>query len=231
MSWFLAPSLRALFGEVNQVAPGRNKRSDGSIGDTSHQARLSDHNPDPTAGGVVRAIDVTHDPGGGCDCNQLATRVRERRDARVAYVIWNRRIMNGQGGPSPWVWRTYNGINPHDHHMHVSIQHTRAAQTDVGAWLGGRAVILGTGSVNPVVGKPDLPGAGLRRGSSGELVKWLQRRLNKIAGPGGHGALGGKPLVTDGAFGEQTEKVVKAFQAHRGLAADGVVGAKTWAKL
>lgn len=104
MSWFLAPSLRALFAEVNQVAPGRNKRSDGSVGDTSHQARLSDHNPDNTAGGVVRAIDLTHDPGGGCDCNQLVTRVREGRDPRVAYVIWNRRIMSGQGGPGPWIW-------------------------------------------------------------------------------------------------------------------------------
>ena len=231
MSWFLAPSLRALFAEVNQVAPGRNKRSDGSVGDTSHQARLSDHNPDNTAGGVVRAIDLTHDPGGGCDCNQLVTRVREGRDPRVAYVIWNRRIMSGQGGPSPWVWRSYDGTNPHDHHMHVSIRHTRAAQTAVGSWLGGRAVRLGSGPVNPVVGKPTLPGGGLRRGSSGELVKWLQRRLNTIAGSRGHGALGGKPLVTDGAFGDRTEKVVKAFQTNRGLAADGVVGPKTWGRL
>jgi hypothetical protein len=231
MSWFLAPSLRALFGEVNQIAPRRNKRSDGSIGDASHQARRSDHNPDPGAGGVVRAIDVTHDPGGGCDCNQLARKIRERRDARVAYVIWNRRIMSGQGGPSPWVWCRYTGPNPHDHHMHVSIRHTGAAETDVGAWLDGHAASLGSGPVNPVVGKPTLPGGGLRRGSSGELVTWLQRRLNQIAGPHGHGALGGKLLVTDGVFGERTEKVVKAFQTNRGLAADGVVGPKTWARL
>jgi Putative peptidoglycan binding domain len=231
MSWSLAPSLRALFAEVNQMAPRRNKRSDGSVGDLSHRGRKSDHNPDPFPNGIVRAIDVTHDPGGGCDCNQLAKKIRERRDPRVAYVIWNRRIMAGQGGPSPWVWRRYNGPNPHDHHMHVSIRHTRAAQTDAGAWLGGRAVSLAAGPVNPVVGTPNLPAGGLRRGSRGELVKWLQRRLNKIAGPNGHGALGGKPLEVDGVFGEGTEKVVKAFQAHRGLAADGVVGPRTWDKL
>jgi hypothetical protein len=231
VSWFLAPSLRALFAEVNQIAPRRNKRSDGSVGDTSHQARRSDHNPDRSAGGVVRAIDVTHDPGGGCDCNQLARKIRERRDPRVAYVIWNRRIMAGQGGPSPWVWRRYNGPNPHDHHLHVSIRHARAAQTNHGPWLGGRAASLRAGPVSPVVGKPGFPRGGLRRGSSGELVKWLQRRLNKIAGSRGHGALGGKPLATDGVFGERTEKVVKVFQDHRHLIADGVVGPKTWAKL
>jgi peptidoglycan hydrolase-like protein with peptidoglycan-binding domain len=107
----------------------------------------------------------------------------------------------------------------------------RAAQTDGGVWLGGRAVRLALGPVNPVVGKPGLPRGGLRRGSSGERVKWLQRRLNTIAGPRGHGALGGKPLAVDGVFGEKTEKVVKVFQAHRGLAADGVVGSRTWARL
>jgi len=80
-------------------------------------------------------------------------------------------------------------------------------------------------------GRPDLPGGGLRRGSSGEPVRWLQRRLNEIAGARGHGALGGRPLGTDGLFGEATEKVVEVFQAHRGLAADGVVGPRTWAQL
>jgi putative peptidoglycan binding protein len=231
MSWFLAPSLRALFAEVNRTAPRRNKRSDGSVGDTSHQARKSDHNPDRRAGGVVRAIDVTHDPGGGCDCNRLASRIRERRDPRVAYVIFNRRIMAGQGGPSPWVWRRYTGPNGHTHHMHVSIRHTRAAENDVGAWLAGGAVRLAAGPVSPVAGKPGRPRGGLRRGSRGELVKWLQRRLNRIAGPRGHGVLGGRALAVDGVFDERTEKVVKVFQAHRRLAADGVVGPKTWAKL
>jgi hypothetical protein len=233
MSWFLAPSLKALFAEVNQMAPRRNKRSDGSVGDLSHQGRKSDHNPDPFPTGIVRAIDVTHDPGGGCDCNQLARKIQDRRDPRVAYVIWNRRIMAGQGGPSPWVWRSYNGVNPHDHHMHVSIRHTQGAQTDVGAWLGGHAVSLGllAGPVSPVMGKPGLPRDGLRRGDSGEKVMWLQRRLNTIAGPRGHGALGGQPLAVDGSFGEKTEQVVKDFQTNRKLESTGVVNRETWAKL
>jgi hypothetical protein len=79
--------------------------------------------------------------------------------------------------------------------------------------------------------RPSLPAGGLRRGSSGEVARWLQRRLNQLAGPRGHGVLGGRQLATDGVFGEQTEKVVKIFQAHRGLVADGVVGRLTWARL
>jgi hypothetical protein len=135
VSFFVAPSLRALFAEVDQMAPRRRRRSDGAVGDAAHQTRKSDHNPDRSAGGIVRAIDVTHDPAGGCDCNQIARRLRERRDPRVAYIIFNRRIMAGNDGPSPWVWRRYTGASPHTHHMHVSIRHTRGAERDRGTWL------------------------------------------------------------------------------------------------
>jgi hypothetical protein len=81
------------------------------------------------------------------------------------------------------------------------------------------------------VHRPAFPDGGLRRGSSGEAVRWLQRRLNEIAGASGHQVLEGKPLATDGVFGEQTESVVKVFQAHRHLEASGIVGPKTWAEL
>jgi Putative peptidoglycan binding domain len=229
MSWFLAPSLRALFAEVNQTAPRRNKRSDGSIGDASHQARKSDHNPDRNAGGVVRAIDVTHDPTGGCDCNRLSAKIRERRDSRVAYVIWNRRIMAGHGGPSPWVWRRYTGQNPHDHHMHVSIQHTRAAETGGGSWLGGGAVSFAAGPVNPVRGKrkdgkPWYPGVrkiGMhgKASGSGAFIALIQKNLNDW----------GHKVTVDGHFGPQTRDAVIAFQKQRGLSpASGAVGPHTW---
>ena len=101
----------------------------------------------------------------------------------------------------------------------------------IGRGLAGARSASPQGRSTPSWPSPGFPSGGLRRGSSGEVVKWLQRGLNKIAGPHGHGVLGGKPLATDGVFGKQTEQVVKAFQAHRGLAADGVVGPKTWAKL
>jgi peptidoglycan hydrolase-like protein with peptidoglycan-binding domain len=87
------------------------------------------------------------------------------------------------------------------------------------------------GPVAPASGRPALPGAGLRRGSAGQPVRWLQSRLNQIAGPHGHAVLHGKPLAVDGIFGPLTEQVVKAFQAQRHLAVDGVVGPRTWAQL
>ncbi len=52
-------------------------------------------------------------------------------------------------------------------------------------------------------------------------MRRLQAALNKAGYPGD----------TDGLFGEATEQLVKAFQSDRGLSADGVVGANTWAAL
>ena len=67
--WRVAKSLDRLLDQVNQMAPGRSKASDGAIGDPRHQTQKSDHNPHVTDGsiGVVTARDITHDPKHGCD--------------------------------------------------------------------------------------------------------------------------------------------------------------------
>lgn len=57
----------------------------------------------------------------------------------------------------------------------------------------------------------------LRKGSRGDAVKELQRKL------------GG--LVVDGVFGAKTLAKVKTFQKSKGLAVDGVVGSDTWSAL
>jgi hypothetical protein len=128
--YYLAPSLVALRTEINRRWPNRDKASDGWIGDTSHQARKSDHNPDWDDGGVVRAIDVDKD---GIVVQQLLDATV--RDHRVAYVIWNRRIASATDDGAPWDWEPYNGTNPHDKHIHISIKHTRAAETDTSPWF------------------------------------------------------------------------------------------------
>ncbi len=62
----------------------------------------------------------------------------------------------------------------------------------------------------------------VRKGSRGESVKLLQEILN---------GLGYECGMTDGVFGKNTLSAVKAFQADRGLKADGVAGPETWREL
>lgn len=128
--YYVAASLVALRTEINRRWPNRDKSSDGAIGDASHAARKSDHNPDWDAGGVVRAIDVDKD---GIVVNELLAAVV--RDPRVAYVIWNKRIASATDDGIPWDWEPYDGENDHTHHIHISIKHTRAAETNTAKWF------------------------------------------------------------------------------------------------
>lgn len=138
MSYYLAASLKKLRDEVNAVWPDRSKVSDGWIGDTSHQARKSDHNPDYSSGGVVRALDIT---ASGIDVNRLLQHTTN--DSRVAYVIYNRRIYTHSRG-----WYRYTGSNPHTTHVHVSIAHSRTAERDVKSWFGSSSSHTSTPSVS-----------------------------------------------------------------------------------
>jgi N-acetylmuramoyl-L-alanine amidase len=63
----------------------------------------------------------------------------------------------------------------------------------------------------------------LRRGTRGEAVRDLQRRLGQFG-------LGSTPDET-GDFGEGTERAVRAFQSRRNLRVDGIVGRQTWSSL
>ncbi len=71
------------------------------------------------------------------------------------------------------------------------------------------------------------PGSSLKRGSSGDKVRQMQRQLNTIAGA--------YPLIpkiaADGIFGSKTEEAVKVFQKVFKLTQDGIVGFKTWYKI
>ena len=119
MTWRLAKSLEILRSQVNAKYPTRSRNSDGSIGDVSHSARTSDHNPDDS--GVVRAIDITHDPASGFDSYKFADLLLKKQDKRIKYIISNRRIGSGPAGPQPGVWRQYTGKNAHNHHCHISV--------------------------------------------------------------------------------------------------------------
>lgn len=135
MAWRLAKSLETLRGQVNAAHPKRSKASDGTIGDAAHSSRASDHNPN--SAGVVQAIDITHDPASGCDAAKLAGALVASKDARIKYIIWNKRIVASYatGGAMPWAWRPYTGSNPHDKHVHVSVSDDAAKYDDAKPWL------------------------------------------------------------------------------------------------
>lgn len=144
-SWILVPCLQELRSEFNQLAPDRDKASDGSIGDAAHAGSSSDHNPDET--GVtpyedadnineVHGIDVDKDLRKSGWSMQRAVGIivgRHRRgeDNRLQNVIYDRRIWSRSWG---WTARTYTGSNPHDKHAHFSARYTTAQESDRRPW-------------------------------------------------------------------------------------------------
>lgn len=138
--WRPAESLKILLTQINSLAANRSKDSDGMIGDAEHQSRDSDHNPwvwdAITKKGVVTALDITHDPINKCDCSVLAMSLETNKDVRIKYVIWNKRIMNSSavGGIGAWIWRTYEGENPHDKHIHISVKCEQSIYDSATSW-------------------------------------------------------------------------------------------------
>ena len=115
--------------QVDDSYPDRDRTSDGWIGDTRHQARPSDHNPD--AEGIVRAIDIDRDLSGKAKPDlmpDLADQIRlcAKSDKRISYIIFNGRIASSK---KSWAWRPYDGINKHNHHCHVSFTKTGDADS------------------------------------------------------------------------------------------------------
>ncbi|NGN68402.1 DUF1906 domain-containing protein [Streptomyces sp. A7024] len=62
----------------------------------------------------------------------------------------------------------------------------------------------------------------VQNGATGEAVLRLQRALTAALG---------RTVGIDGIFGAGTEQAVKDYQSSRGLSADGIAGANTWAAL
>lgn len=236
MAWRNCQASLSLVNEINLRWPGRDKSSDGTIGDAAHATRSSDHNPWVIVAGmgVVRARDVDKD---GVDMPSLMEHLRKlgaAGDPRLAgggYLISNRRITR----PDFSGWAVYTGSNPHDKHGHVSFS-TRAAGFDSQApWH-----IVPPGTTTPwtpdglravAAAAPagfDASGmATLTHGMRGDArVAALQRFLN---------AYGWRPalplLPVTGNYLDQTAQVIRAAQAQVGITgpdADGrSVGPRT----
>lgn len=209
MGYYLAPSLVALRAEIDKLFPGRDKTSDGWIGDTSHQARPSDHNPDYANGGVVRAIDVDVDdldPSRDLRAMLLAAAIK---DPRVYYVITNGKIYSQTYG---FAERAYTGSNGHFAHVHISIRRTAEAENDTSTWF----TQLPTISLANVRQQAENGGKRVNRG-----VRRVQRALRAE----------GYAVTIDGRFGGKTKRAYAAFEKDHGFDGDGLPGLPSLRKL
>lgn len=131
--------------EFNTLSPGRDKASDGWIGDRAHAGRASDHNPDesgrPEVGDAdnvdeVHAIDVDADlrrPGVtmALVVAMLVGRCRAGREKRLRYIIFNRTIWSAS---RRWEAANYTGSSPHVKHGHLSASYVSALEADRRPW-------------------------------------------------------------------------------------------------
>jgi hypothetical protein len=196
MSFFLVASLVELRNEIDDRFPQRDKTSDGWIGDASHQARPSSHNPDWSHGGAVRAIDVDNNGGSFAKTDVQQTVLKAAvGDPRVWYVISNGIIYSRTFG---WRANRYTGSNPHDHHVHVSVTEEPTKWKDTSGWLAPDKPPVRPGPVHyNVVCNQFLRAAGAIPGSiePRASVKRVQLALNQE-----YGLL----LEVDGFVGERT---------------------------
>lgn len=198
-TYFLAPALVTLRDEVDARFPNRDRASDGWIGDPSHAARPSDHNPDWSAGGhftgIVRAIDIDISPDGRPDLD-LRTELLKAAigDDRVWYVISNGIIYSRTYG---WAAHRYTGSNPHDHHVHISLRHF-VGEFHTEAWFAPSRPRTKPRPVDvSVVVHQFARALGLEDGRqvATDSVRRVQRTLNRVYG---------LQLDVDGKVGERT---------------------------
>lgn len=205
----LAKSLVTLIDEVVAKFPNRNTRNDGTIGDTSHQHRRSDHNPNLSLGGkgIVTALDITHDPAHGFDALAFAESLRLQQEPRIKYVIFNGRIFNSK--EHPWEWRNRDkGPGDHSEHVHISVVDDPKLYDDASPW---NLTMSGAPAGKAMAFPPKL-----KRGDTGPAVHDLQNLLG---------------IAASGVFDGDTDEAVRAFQAKNNLFVDGIVGSHTWGVL
>jgi hypothetical protein len=141
-SWKLTDGLQNLRNQVNAAFPDRDKASDGTIGDTAHQAETSGHNRDDTPGSrpewdgdpdstpEVRAWDMDSDlRAAPATAQQVVDHIRRLPGVSsvLRYIIYNRKIYRASNG---WVAETYDGKSAHTEHIHFSGQYTQAADNN-----------------------------------------------------------------------------------------------------
>lgn len=218
MQWRLAKSLEKIRSQVDAAHPNRSKASDGTLGDSAHARRSSDHNPwvkDKNGIGVVTAIDITNDPAHGFDVAALVKSIVASKDPRVKYIIHNRQIWRSYDKPGipRWTPARYTGSNPHTSHAHISVLPAPAQYDNGNAWRIKRTSSPPK-SIKWQKRSDQKPGnRHLTLGCVGNDVGFVQRFLG---------------ITEDDKYGHNTSREVGAYQKMRGLPITGNVGKPTW---
>lgn len=141
----LVPCGAQLRAEFNEVAPTRDKASDGWIGDTAHQQEISDHNDDEVGDVPIHDADTKHEVH-AIDVDDdlrapdltmetvvqfLVGRCRTGAETRLRYVIYSRRIWRASNG---WRQEAYTGPSPHTEHAHFSFSYDTAKEASTASW-------------------------------------------------------------------------------------------------
>lgn len=144
-SWILVPCLAQLRAELNLIAPGRDRTTDGTIGDANHSS-FSDHTPDEISDALrskdadskneVHAYDAdadlrTYDLTMEKVVQHILARCRSGAERRLRYIIFNRRIWEASNN---WRQRKYTGASPHTEHAHFSASYETAREASTASW-------------------------------------------------------------------------------------------------
>jgi len=184
--WYVDKGLGVLIAQLKWKYPGIEI---GTIAGGGHVATwpATDHAPEPD--GSVDAADLMIGPDFTTDdAYQVVDALVKHRDERIAYIIWQKRIISST--VQPWVWRPYKGADPHTGHPHISVNDKH--ENDTSSWD------LSTEDDNEMF--PE-------KGDTGNGVKYWQNVLTMLDYNVGK---------IDGVYGPMMEAAVNEYRAKFG---------------
>ena len=125
--------------QVNKRFPGRDKSSDGWIGDAAHSSRASFHNSDSR--GWVHAIDLDENMGRGRWRKGRTARILADQliaygasglpgSDRILHVVYEDQVASGTYKSSFWKFRG----SGYSHFQHIHVSFTAAAEYNGHVW-------------------------------------------------------------------------------------------------